>query len=67
MVWYELSDEQKERFGSEAAMEKSNKQQTEGAIAWWKKRNIQWHMDSIKNAKLEKIKVEKKLDALANS
>jgi hypothetical protein len=67
LVWYELSDEQKERFGSEAEMEKDNKKQTEGAIAWWKKRNIQWHMESIKNAKLEKAKVEKKLDALTNS
>jgi hypothetical protein len=65
--WYELSDEQKERFGSEAAMEKDNKEQTEYSIAWWKKRNIQWPMDTMKTAKLEKVKVEKKLDALANS
>jgi hypothetical protein len=65
--WYELSDEQKEKFGSEAAMEKDNKEQAEYAIAWWKKRNIEWHKESIKNAKLEKARVEKKLDALANS
>jgi len=64
LKWDELSNEQKERFGNKSAMEKDNKEQAERAIAWWKKRNIQWAMDAVKTAKLEKIKVEKKLDAL---
>jgi hypothetical protein len=64
LKWDELSDEKKERFGSKAEMEKDNKKQTEGAIAWWKKRNIEWHKESIKNAKLEKARVERKLNAL---
>lgn len=67
LKWDELSDEQKERFGGKAEMEKDNKEQSERAIIWWKKRNIQWAMDAVKTAKLEKAKVEKKLDALANS
>jgi len=64
LKWDELSDEKKERFGSKAAMEKDNKEQAEYAIAWWKKRNIEWHKESIKNAKLEKARVQKKLDNL---
>jgi len=61
LKWDELSDEQKERFGSKAAMEKDNKEQAERAIVWWKKRNIKWAMETVKNAKLEKAKFEKKL------
>jgi hypothetical protein len=62
--WDELSDEQKERFGSKSEMEKYNKEETERAITWWKKRNIEWKEQDIKSAKIELQKTQKKLDAL---
>jgi hypothetical protein len=64
LKWNELSDEQKEKFGSKSAMEKDNKEQAEHAIAWWKKRNIEWKEQDIKSAKIEMQKTQKKLDNL---
>ena len=67
LKWDELSDEQKERFGSEVEMEKDNKEQTQSAINWWKTRNIKWKEQDIVSSKKEMEKAQKKLDALANS
>jgi len=67
LKWNELSDEQKEKFGSEVEMEKDNKEQTQSAINWWKKRNIEWKEQDIASSKKEMEKAQKKLDALANS
>ena len=67
MKWNELSDDQKERFGSEVEMQKDNKEQTQSAINWWKKRNIEWKQQDIASSKKEMEKAQKKLDALANS
>ncbi len=64
LKWDEMSDEQKERFGSKSEMEKYNKEETEHAITWWKKRNIEWKEQDIKSAKIELQKTQKKLDAL---
>jgi hypothetical protein len=67
LKWDELGDSQKERFGNKAAMEKYNKEETEYSIARWKERNIKWPIGYIKTAKENIVKVQKKLDALANS
>ena len=64
LKWDELSDEQKQRFGSKSAMEKDNKEQAEQAINWWKTRNIKWKEQDIKSAKIEMQKTQKKLDNL---
>jgi hypothetical protein len=67
LKWDELTSTQRDHFGNKAAMEKDNKEQAEYAIAWWKKRNIQWPAEAIKTAKQNIVRVQKKLDALANS
>ena len=67
LKWDELSDEQKKRFGSKSEMEKNNKEQTEGAIAGWKRRNIQWPNDYIKTANENIVKLQKKLDIIIQS
>ena len=64
LKWDELSDDQKERFGNKSAMEKDNKEQTESAITWWKKRNIEWKKQDIASSKKEMEKLQKKLDSL---
>ncbi len=64
LKWDNLDDDQKKRFGTKSEMEKYNKEETEHAITWWKKRNIEWKEQDIKSAKIEMQKAQKKLDAL---
>jgi hypothetical protein len=49
---------------SKAEFEKKNKQYIDSKITFWKKLNIEFRFDSIKNQKIEKERLEKKLDAL---
>lgn len=65
LKWDELGDEQKKRFGSKSELEKYNKEETEGAINWWRTRNIKWKQDSLKSSQAEIKKLTSKLEQLS--